>query len=68
MYSEFIININKPHQYEEVGDIDYGVPQLQTGNNLRTIQSGRQFLSLQKMWNHNLSIKNLRGEKGKWKI
>jgi len=67
MYSEFIININKPHQYEEVGDINYGVPKLQTGNNLQTIQSGRQFLSLQKMWNHNLS-KKLRGEKGKWKI
>jgi len=67
MYSEFIININKPHQYGEVGDINYGVPQLQTGNNHQTIQSGRQFPSLQKMWNHNLFTK-LRGEKGKWKI
>ena len=41
MYSEFIININKLDQYGEVGDIDYGVPQLQGGNDLRTIGSGR---------------------------
>jgi len=68
MYSEFIIDINKSHQYGEVGDRNYGVPQLQEGNNLKAIQSGRQFLSLQKLWTHNLSIKNLRGEKGKWKI
>jgi uncharacterized membrane protein (Fun14 family) len=64
MYSEFIININKIHQYEEVGDINYGVPKLQTGNNLQTIKSGRQFPSMQKMRNHNLST-NLRGEKRK---
>ncbi len=25
MYSEFIIDINKSHQYGEVGDIDCGV-------------------------------------------
>jgi len=25
MYPEFIIDINKSHQYEEVGDRDYGV-------------------------------------------
>jgi len=26
MYSEFIIDINKSHQYEELGDRDCGVP------------------------------------------
>jgi len=52
----------------EKSEIEIVVSQLQGGNNLKTIQSGRQFPSLQKVWTHNLSIKKLRGEKGKWKI
>jgi len=41
MYSEFIIDINKSHQYGEVGDRDYEVSQLQGRNDPRTIQSER---------------------------
>jgi hypothetical protein len=56
MYSEFIININKISQYAETGDVNYGVSQMQTRNNRQTL-SGKQFSSLQNVWNHNLWVK-----------
>ena len=40
---QFITDINKTHQYEEIGEINYGVPPLQTRNGLKTIKVGRQF-------------------------
>lgn len=67
MYPKFIIDINKSHQYEAFGDRYYGVSNLQDENCCKTIKFGSKFSLLHAMWNHNLSVQNVRGEKGKWK-
>jgi hypothetical protein len=66
MYSEFIIDINKSPQYEEVGDREW-CPNCKGEMTLRQSSLEGNFRRC-KVWNRNFSIKNLRGEKGKWKI
>jgi hypothetical protein len=48
MYSGFIININKTHQYEELGEIYCGIPQHQKGNNFRQSSPEGNFLNCRK--------------------
>jgi hypothetical protein len=66
MYSEFIIDINKSHQYEEVGDRNCGVTTAK-GKWLQDTQVWKAISVTAKSVEPSFIYQKMRGEKGKWK-